>query len=102
MSSHRSLAPSSGIPRRRFLKTTLSAAAAAALIAAPVGAATRPAAAVPTMTTTATMAAMQDDDGYGMDAGTIVVGILAAGLIVWGIITLLDDGDDETLPISLA
>lgn len=85
-----------------ILKKTLSAAAAAALIAAPVGAATRPAAAVPTMTTSATTALDDHDDGMGMDAGTIVVGILAAGLIIWGIIELLDDGDDDTLPVSLA
>lgn len=85
-----------------ILKKTLSAAAAAALIAAPVGAATRPAAAVPTMTTSATTAALDDHDGMGMDAGTVVVAILAAGLFIWGIITLLDDGDDDPLPVSLA
>ncbi|MBB3764442.1 hypothetical protein [Sphingomicrobium lutaoense] len=86
-----------------IVKKTLCAAAAAALIAAPMtaaGAATRPAAAVPTMTTSATTA-IDDDGSYGWDAGTLVVGAIAAGLFIWGIITLLDDEEEETLPVSL-
>lgn len=83
-----------------IIQKALATAAAAALVAAPVGAATRPAAAVPAVTATSSTAALQDDD-YGWDAGTVVIGLLAAGLIVWGIIELFGDEDEDTLPVSL-
>ncbi|NNC48829.1 MAG: hypothetical protein HKO13_10440 [Sphingomonas sp.] len=84
-----------------IISKVLATTAAAALVAAPVGAATRPAAAVPAVTATSSTAALQDDD-YGWDAGTVVIGLLAAGLIIWGIIELFSDEDDSDLPVSLA